>query len=164
MQTGARNDGRIKIRANRTTGELEVEGPSHLVSEWWERFSPTFGKATELVTSPVSDALQQGPPRATRLGQFPELFGEFFTAFGSVLSDVDKVLVAAAFAQDKENEQVFTTKAANQLLLEQGIKVSNPSECVRRLAHAKRVFVVSVGKFRVSATGREYLESLKDGA
>jgi len=39
--------------------------------------------------------------------------------------------------------------------------VTNASENVRRLVQTKRVFVVSDGRFRVSANGLEYLKSLK---
>lgn len=81
--------------------------------------------------------------------------------FRSDVTDVDKVLIAGAFAQAQNSERVFTTKAAKQLLLDQNIKVSNASENVRRLTQTKRVFVVSDGKFRVSASGAEHLKTLK---
>lgn len=41
-----------------------------------------------------------------------------------------------------------------------GIKVANPFESVCRLKETKRVFAVSDGKFRVSATDLDYLNSL----
>ena len=56
---------------------------------------------------------------------------------------------------------MFTTKVAKQLLMDQSIKVANASESVRRLKESKRVFAVSDGKFRVSAGGAEYLQTLK---
>jgi hypothetical protein len=91
----------------------------------------------------------------------PDVFGEFYTEFRSDITDVDKVLVAAAFIQGRDQERVFTTKAANQALLDQNIKVANASENVRRLIQTKRAFVVSDGRYRVSAGGLEYLNSLK---
>jgi len=45
--------------------------------------------------------------------------------------------------------------------MDQSIKVANASESVRRLKESKRVFAVSDGKFRVSAGGAEYLQTLK---
>jgi hypothetical protein len=37
------NDTRIRIRANRSTGELEVEGSSQAVAEWWNKLWPELG-------------------------------------------------------------------------------------------------------------------------
>lgn len=89
------------------------------------------------------------------------MFGEFYAEFRSDITDVDKVLVAACFVQNRDQERAFTTKAANESLLDQNVKVTNASQCVRRLIDMKRVFVVSEGKYRVSAGGLEYLNSLK---
>lgn len=100
-------------------------------------------------------------PSISNGGQLPAVFGEFFTEFRSDITDVDKILIAGAFAQAQDAERLFTTKAANQLLLDQNIKVTNASENVRRLTQSKRVFVVSDGRFRVSASGAEYLKTLK---
>jgi hypothetical protein len=150
---------RMRIRANRSTGELEVEGPEPRVVEWWDKLWPDVGGSRpgmrpELTTQRATQPTPNGD-------QLPAMFGEFFTEFRSDITDVDKILVAATFAQAQEAERVFTTKAANQLLLDQNIKVTNASENVRRLTQAKRVFVVSDGKFRVSASGAEYLKTLR---
>ena len=88
-------------------------------------------------------------------------FGEFYGGFRSDITDVDKVLIAAAFVQGKDSDRTFTTKSANQLLLDQNIKVTNASENVRRLTQTKRAFVVSDGRFRVSASGLDHLKSLR---
>jgi hypothetical protein len=158
------SDARIRVRANPSTGELEVEGPSQAVAEWWERLWPELSQETQRkVLSPDSDQRQAPlPPNGT--GQLPEIFGEFYSEFRSDVSDQDKVLIAAAFVQDKEQDRSFTTKAANQLLLDQNIKIANASEYVRRLMQTKRVFVVSGGNFRLSASGLEYLKSLEVNA
>src|SRR3569832_851764 len=100
-------------------------------------------------------------PAAGNEGSMPEMIGEFYTEFRSDITDVDKILVAAVFAQGRDQERVFTTKAANQALLDQNVKVANASENVRRLIQTKRVFVVSEGRYRVSANGLDHLNSLK---
>jgi hypothetical protein len=152
---------RIRIRANRSTGELEVEGPEPRVLEWWEKLWPDISaSARSSRPEPVPQRSVSLPPPSNGDG-IPGVFGEFFSEFRSDITDVDKILVAGAFAQGQDAERVFTTKAANQLLLDQNIKVTNASENVRRLTQAKRVFVVSNGKFRVSASGAEYLKTLK---
>src|SRR5205814_672636 len=90
----------------------------------------------------------------------PDVFGEFLQKFRSSLSDVERVLIAAAFAQERDPSRVFTRKMVNQLLLDQNFKVSNPSERIRRLIGTKRAFSVGNGSFRISANGFEHLKTL----
>ena len=156
------NNSRIKIRANRSTGELEVEGPPEVVADWWSKIWPevTSGSGGGVVAAPASRQ-HQSRSSVVPSGHLPDVFGEFFHEFRSDLSDVDKMLAAGAFVQAKDPDRTFTTKAANQLLMDQNTKLTNASECVRRLMVTKRAFVVSDRNFRVSASGFEYLESLK---
>ncbi|HJW40464.1 MAG TPA: hypothetical protein VJ476_04445 [Rhizomicrobium sp.] len=153
-------EARIKVRANRSTGELEIEGPSQAVAEWWEKLWPEVGQQAASVLHSVGGTRTSQLPAPTG-GPLPDVFGEFFTEFRSDITDVDKVLVAAAFIQARDPERVFSTKAANQALLDQNIKVANASENVRRLIQTKRAFVVSDGRYRVSAGGLDHLNSLK---
>ncbi len=150
-------ENKLKIRVNRQQGEIEIEGSPTLVAEWWDKLSPVLGAAGQsfLGRSDGHQAL------IVPGGSVPDVFGEFFSEFRSDITDVDKVLVAASFAQAKDPDRVFTTKSANQLLIDQNIKVGNASECVRRLISMKRAFVISDGKFRLSAAGLEYMKSLK---
>ena len=154
------SEGRIRIRANRSSGELEVEGPEPRVTEWWDKLWPDVGGSAS-GARPEAGTQRSMVPSISNGGQLPAVFGEFFTEFRSDITDVDKILIAGAFAQAQDAERLFTTKAANQLLLDQNIKVTNASENVRRLTQSKRVFVVSDGRFRVSASGAEYLKTLK---
>jgi hypothetical protein len=150
---------RIKVRANRSTGELEIEGPAQLVEAWWTRLSSELTAHPNNVRDSIPSNRQVQHVEAN--GRLPELFGEFFGEFQTNITDLDKVLVAAAYVQGRDAEHSFTTKSANQLLLDQNIKVANASENVRRLTQSKRVFVVSDGKYRVSANGFEHLNTLK---
>jgi hypothetical protein len=154
------SDTRIRIRANRTTGDLEVEGPAQAVTEWWNKLWPELCEGNR-PAGPSLPGLRTASPPATGNGQLPDSFGEFFSDFRSDVTDVEKVLIAGAFVQGKEADRTFSTKAANQLLLDQNVKVANASESIRRLAQSKRVFVVSDGKFRVSTTGLEHLKTLR---
>jgi hypothetical protein len=151
------SDTHIRIRGNRNAGELEIEGPADLVMEWWEKCWPLVSTSA----TPVPPLRKQSIAATANLSETPDIFGEFFHEFRSDVTDVDRVLIAAAFVQSKDAERAFSTKAANQLLIDQNIKLANPSEGVRRLLNAKRAFVVSDGKFRVSSTGLEHLDSLK---
>ncbi len=157
------SDTRIRIRANRSTGELEVEGPSQAVAEWWDKLWPELSQGGGALAVPALPGQRQTVLPAAGNGQLPDVFGEFYSEFRSDVTDVDKVLIAGAFVQGKEPDRTFSTKAANQLLLDQNIKVANASENVRRLTQTKRVFVVSDGKFRVSAAGFEHLKTLRAG-
>ena len=45
-------------------------------------------------------------------------------------------------------------------LTEQGIKVGNPSQCVKQSLLAKRVFAVERGRYRISQPGEEYVRRM----
>jgi hypothetical protein len=127
------------------------------VAEWWEKLWPEVSGARPATSTATGEQLLAPLDNS----QFPEVFGEFFGEFQSDVTDVDKVLIAAAFAQGKDSERVFTTKSANRLLMDQNIKVANASANVRRLIEMKRAFPVGDGRFRVSASGLDYLKTLK---
>ena len=74
-------------------------------------------------------------------------------------TDVDRILVAGFFAQQKGADNGFGTGEANTLLTEQGVKVGNPSQCVKQNLLAKRVFKHQ-GRYRVSQIGLDYLRQL----
>jgi hypothetical protein len=160
LHSGASN---LRVRANRTTGEVEVEGSAALVTEWWERLWP------EVAGNAQPRAAAGGTSRPSHLSttpnasmaEVPEVFGEYFNEFRSDVTDVDKMLIAGAFVQAKDPDRVFATKNANELLIDQNVKVTNASEGVRRLIASKRAFVVADGKFRISTQGVERLKSLK---
>lgn len=149
----------MRVRAIRSTGELEVEGSPELVKEWWEKLWPQM--EVGLVAPPRSQGGELQLNSLAASSSMPAVFGEFYNEFRSDITDVDRVLVAGAFAQLQDAERTFTTKGANQLLLDQNTKVGNASECVRRLIAAKRAFVVADGRFRVSQSGFEHLKTLK---
>ena len=158
---------RLRVRVGLSNKEIEVEGPPALVSEWWDKLSQ------ELLVNWISETPQQ-PSTPVNLQEsvsplqssssesltVPQEFGEFLHLFPSPITDVDKVLIAAFFAQKNNSEDTFATRSANELLLKQGFRVANPSECVRRLLLAKRVISLADGKYRVSAQGRSYLSTL----
>jgi hypothetical protein len=158
------SEARIRVRANKSTGELEIEGSTQSVREWWEKLWPEVGQQAGPSAGLQGGGARVSPLNASNNEQMPDVFGEFYTEFRSDITDVDKVLVAAAFIQARDQDRVFTTKTANQMLLDQNIKVANASENIRRLIHTKRAFVVSDGKYRVSASGLEHLSSLKVNA
>jgi hypothetical protein len=69
------------------------------------------------------------------------------------------MLVAGWYVQQASADKTFSTGDANQLLLGQGIKLSNPSQSLKNAIGAKRVFKVGKG-YKVSKTGEEHLKTL----
>lgn len=93
-----------------------------------------------------------------------ESFGELFSGLQPEISDSDLVLVAAEYAERETDDGTFTTRRVSDLLEGQRIRVSNASQYIRRHMSAKRVFAASEkGKYKVSRSGIDYLNDLKEG-
>lgn len=155
-------DQRAKVRINIKTGEFEVEGPQAFVREYEETFQELIEQmATWSEESPggtgASTEAEIEPDTTSE--SLPDTFGEYYNKFPKSLTDTDKVLVAAHFVQANDPDKSFTTRAANKLLKEQGVKVGNAAMAVTSHRDQKRVFVHKKGSFRVSEAGHEYIES-----
>jgi hypothetical protein len=145
-------------------GEIHLDGAPHDVSEWMRRLQPYIdrfsgsGGAGGVAAEPVprgngADVLKEG--------DVPEAFGQYFHEFRDSLTDVDRVLIAGHYLQCKTPDRAFDTGAANGLLKDQGIRVGNASECVRRNLTGKRIFALTKGNFRLSTEGLSYLKELR---
>jgi hypothetical protein len=147
---------RARLRINLSQGEFEVEGSEAFVSGYVSRFE------TWLVR--LDDAVATGKPPAT-LAAAPsvrpaaESFGELLQHLPRAASDVDRMLLAGYFAHLQSADRSFATGEASALLTEQGIKIGNPSQCVRQSLAAKRVFKHQ-GRYRVSQTGADHLRQM----
>jgi hypothetical protein len=64
------------------------------------------------------------------------------------------MLVAGWFTQEHSEDRLFSTRQANELLKEQGIKVGNPSQTIANLQTAKLIFREK-GKYRIARLGQE---------
>src|SRR5687767_8453605 len=101
----------LRIRANRSACELEIEGSPQQVAEWWN-------KLWIVVSAPANEKTKGssgGRQTIVESSDYPNEFGEYFSEFLASITDVDKILVAGGFVQDKDPEKAFTTKSANQL-------------------------------------------------
>jgi hypothetical protein len=156
-------DNPVRIRINLSTKEFEVEGPEQFVKE----YSDIIENMLLALSSPkvsveeravLTDDLNLQP--ATEKNEIPELFGEYFHLFPKDITDVERILIAGYFIQLKSEDKSFKTKEANELLLEQGIKVSNPADCVAKNKKVKRVYNLKTGIFKVSQTGIEHINNL----
>lgn len=152
---------RARIRINLAQREVEIEGSESFVERhtgrlelWLERFDAEPAPAD---SAPGAGDAEAAPrPERVDLGAF----GEFFHHLPKSATEVDKVLAAGFYLQQHATDQTFTTAEANKRLLEHGHKVGNPSQCVRQSLMAKRLFMVSRGRYRISDTGRQYLRQL----
>ncbi len=155
-------DQRTRLKINLTSREFEVEGSEAFVRAYAERFDELLGAMTTAAPEPRPQPANGGAEERPK----PSLgsFGEFVQALPKSSTDVDKMLAAGFFAQGRSGDNAFSTGDANNLLMEQGIKVGNPSQCVKQNLNARRVFAVQRGRYRVSQPGVDHIRHLLGGA
>ena len=152
-------ESRARVRLDLGQRAFEVEGSEDFVRELVERLEEAlqvYGVADPAPLEPVAVTSAESPS----LGSF----GEFVQKLPSSATEVDRMLAAGYWAQRQSVDDAFATADANRRLVEQGIKLGNPSQCVRQSLIAKRVFAVQRGRFRVSQVGRQYLRQLMGDA
>ena len=148
---------RAKLRINLAQREFEVEGSESFVKAYAERLDQLLRR---LIEQPAAAPKAQGSPRPDG-DALPGsgTFGELLQHLPRSSTDVDRILVAGYFAQQRGADNGFATGEANTLLTEQGVKVGNPSQCVKQNLLAKRVFKHQ-GRYRISQIGLDYLRQL----
>lgn len=149
-----------RVRLDLGQRAFEVEGTESFVREMVERLEAVLqveggGDASLPVAEPPASAVPS-PVLGT--------FGEFVQRLPGSATEVDRMLAAGYWAQRQSVDDAFATADANRRLVEQGVKLGNPSQCVRQSLTAKRVFAVQRGRFRVSQLGRQYLRQLMGDA
>ncbi|MCH8343827.1 MAG: hypothetical protein IH983_07555 [Planctomycetes bacterium] len=156
-----------RIRVNFSLREIEIAGDRETIEHFLQRFDSIIDgfKAAPTPTAPMQIAppgqlplAQTGAPPGTGM---PAEFGEYLHQFADSVSEVDRVLIAASFVQANESENSFRTRDANALLQEQGIRLGNASECVRRNVSARRVFSMGQSRYRLSRVGLQHLQGLR---
>ena len=139
---------------------LDLEGPEPFIANYEESLNRMLDRlASDAATStdsPPPAESESTPSHESGLGGLE--FGEALQMLGSA-SGTDQILLAGKFVQDASEDRTFDTRDANQLLIDQSIKLANASNSMKRNLTRKRVFKVG-GKFRVSRTGEEHLASL----
>ncbi|HEX2527468.1 MAG TPA: hypothetical protein VHL31_14370 [Geminicoccus sp.] len=147
-----------KLRVNLAQREFEVAGSEEFVRAYAERIEALLdrlaGDPVAIASLPAEVAIRDQD--ADALGEF----GSYIQRLPGTATEVDTMLAAGFFAQAASADDTFATAEANKRLLEQGIKLGNPSQCVRQSLVAKRVFLVARGRFRVSQHGRAHLRQL----
>jgi hypothetical protein len=154
-----REDGRARIRVNLVQRELEVEGSEAFVARYGERFEALLDALTASAPAPgpaPAGAPVESRPPVEALGSF----GAFVQHLPRGATDVDRILAAAYYAQAQSGDNAFATADANRLLADQGIRIGNPSQCVKQNLLARRVFTLQRGRYRVSQQGVQQLGQL----
>src|SRR3712207_1425509 len=127
-------DQRTRLRINLSQREFEVEGSEEFVRGFAERFQEWLDAID--VAAPSASALPAPfaaiEARATEQAASFGSFGEFILRLPAGSTDVDKMLAAGFFVQAGSPDDAFGTSDANKRLTEQGIKVGNPSQCVKQ--------------------------------
>ena len=153
-----------RLRINLAQREFEIEGSEAFVKGFADRFHELLDQlesvAAVAVPAPVPVPQVEARPAAGNSGANLGSFGEYIMQLPSSSTDVDKMLAAGFYVQLQSPDDAFGTADANKRLTEQGIKLGNPSQCVKQSLMAKRVFLVSKGRYRVSQQGRAYLRQL----
>ena len=148
---------RAKVRINLAQREFEVEGSESFVRAYAEQLDQLLARLTEQSAA----APKARGPASVDNDALPDTgtFGELLQRLPRTATDVDRMLVAGYFAQQRAGDNGFATGEANTLLTEQGVKVGNPSQCVKQNLLAKRVFKHQ-GRYRVSQIGLDHLRQL----
>ena len=140
-----------RLRINLAQREFEVAGSEAFVRAYAERFEALLERLDGEPAAPPAGGARAAAPA--------DSFGQLVQLLPRGVSDVDRVLVAGQFVQARHADRSFSTGEANALLTEQGIKVGNPSQCVKQNLVARRVFKHQ-GRYRVSQGGLDHLRHL----
>jgi hypothetical protein len=151
-----------RLRINLAQRELEIEGSEAFVRGFTNRIEELLDQLEAAVNAAPPTAPAPVEPRVPEANASSALgtFGEYIMRLPSSSTDVDKMLAAGFYMQQQSADDAFGTADANRRLTEQGIKLGNPSQCVKQSLMAKRVFMISKGRYRVSQPGRAYLRQL----
>jgi hypothetical protein len=155
------------IRVNVTTGELELSGSQEFIEGYADRIDAVLmmlaDRAEKAPLSSPSDSPRHptGPQHKLNPEGLHATFGEYLHTLRNGITGTDQILAAGHFAQQHNSSNQFTTRDANKLLTDQGIKLANPTQSVTNNVTGKRAIKLSKGAFRVSPDGIKHLQSLR---
>ncbi len=166
-----------KFKLNFRSGEIEIEGSEDFVKEQIEGLAELvseLGLRAKAAANESADEEDSREDRENSSGTKDEkdgldgptgTFGEWMHSFRSEVDDLDKALITARYVQAQSSQNDFKTSEVNKALKDHGIRLSNPSRSIARLAEKRLMFQtrkVGVLRFmRVSVDGQAHLNSLR---
>ncbi len=167
------------IRINLNSREFEIKGNEEFISKYdaiIESFLLIMKSNEAQASQPPSPGKTESPTKsdnqstkknlessngeaASSVSKVPDSFGEFYNKIPKAAKDVDKILAAGYFVQLTSGSNSFSTREASTLLVEQGVKLSNPSAFMKSNFATKKVFKHQ-GNYRVSESGAEYVKQM----
>jgi hypothetical protein len=152
----------VKLRVNPSTQEMECEIPLSA----WDRFAhlvlpsiERFNRRIEDEQLPVIIDERSSESSSSSAPYNLESFGELLLHVTSD-KDVDRVLLAGFFLQNRSATKDFSSQEVTALLREHGHSPSNTSAFISQNNATKKVFKVAGNRFRVSAQGVDYLKQI----
>jgi hypothetical protein len=161
-------ENRITIRINLEQREFEVQGDANYIDQ---KFGKDIQEYISLIKGQKQEKLKESIPKGnltndlpTNEGgtpsELPDSFGEYLNKFPKGLTSVDKLLIACYFVQSTSKDKSFTVSDASDLLIEQGVKLSNASAFNKSNKNTGKIFILSGKNFRVSESGVDHIKSL----
>ena len=167
-------ENKAKIRINLNLREFEIEGSEAFINSHSAKIESFLEILKNAPAHTIKDntthkeAAKPSPSPSksskTVINEIPETFGEYYHDIPKSAKEADKILLAGHFIQCKSDDNLFSTKEASKALLDQGVKLSNPTVFVNRNETNKNIIKISKGKFRVSKTGLEHIKQLLEGS
>lgn len=162
------------VKINLSSGEIEINGSEAFINDQLDKVKDIllefYGKFdSEEIKIPSeaetnSDDITQVAVVNNKEEKLPDSFGEFLNKFPKSINQGDQVLIAGYYLQKKCETNDFKTSDANKALKEQGVKLTNAADSLKKLCESKKVFInKKTGKlslFRVSKLGEEHIISM----
>lgn len=155
-----------RIKINLLTKEVEWQGSENFIQKFDTVIQEFLEKLKDPQTSKYSvpeynDAVQSDEVdiESSNGLSLPSTFGEFYSKFPRNIKVVDKLLIAAFFAQNKSDDGFFTPKEAADFLTEQGVAVTNANAFINSLQKTNKLFK-HAGKYKVHENAIEYIKQL----
>lgn len=149
-----------RVRISLGAGELEIHGSEDFVAKYDDVVDELLAKLravpVESIAANVTNS--NGSSGGDGGGELPP-FGEVLHQLPNDASGTDQILLAGMYAQRDSADSTFATAEASKLLIEQGVKLSNPTQSLNNNQSAKRVF--KVGKrWKIAKPGEDHLKSM----
>lgn len=165
-ETKQRGPGRPRKKAAASTEETTQAQPKKS-----RRGRPSKKKAAEEdTTGSKKENLEQEVAKITDeeiqkvKNELPERFGDFFLKLPKDTKDVDKVVAGGFFVQNQGENNTFSTRETTRLLKTVGVKLSNPSQCVKYNVKTGRIKNIRRNRYRLTDEGERYIVYLLKNA